>query len=90
MTATVEPGTVNGRLQRELEHQGFFILRTPPASRLHARRQHSHQRRRPRAIKYGVTRDYVLQLEAVLPDGSLVNLGEGHASVWSATTQNSF
>ncbi|HMK49063.1 MAG TPA: FAD-linked oxidase C-terminal domain-containing protein, partial [Thermodesulfovibrionales bacterium] len=29
----------------------------------------------PRAIKYGVTRDYVMQLEAVLPNGELVTAG---------------
>jgi glycolate oxidase len=29
----------------------------------------------PSAVKYGVTRDYVLGLEAVLPDGSLVHTG---------------
>jgi glycolate oxidase len=29
----------------------------------------------PSAVKYGVTRDYVLGLEAVLPDGSIINTG---------------
>jgi glycolate oxidase len=29
----------------------------------------------PRAVKYGVTRDYVLGLEAVLPTGSIINTG---------------
>jgi glycolate oxidase len=28
-----------------------------------------------RAVKYGVTRDYVLGLEAVLPDGEIINIG---------------
>jgi len=28
-----------------------------------------------RAVKYGVTRDYVLGLEAVLPDGTIINAG---------------
>lgn len=29
----------------------------------------------PRGVKYGITRDYVLGLEVVLPDGSVVELG---------------
>jgi glycolate oxidase len=29
----------------------------------------------PRGVKYGITRDYVLGLEVVLPDGSLVEVG---------------
>ena len=28
-----------------------------------------------RAVKYGTTRDYVRELEVVLPDGNLVTLG---------------
>jgi len=76
MTATVEPGTVNGRLQRELEHQGFFYPPDPASLNVCTLGGNiATNAGGPRAIKYGVTRDYVLQLEAVLPDGSLVNLG---------------
>ena len=76
MTATVEPGTVNGRLQRELEHLGFFYPPDPASLNVCTLGGNiATNAGGPRAIKYGVTRDYVLQLEAVLPDGSLVNLG---------------
>jgi glycolate oxidase len=76
MTALVEPGTVNGRLQRELEHQGFFYPPDPASLNVCTIGGNiATNAGGPRAIKYGVTRDYVLELEAVLPDGSIVNLG---------------
>ncbi len=76
MTAVVEPGTVNGRLQRELEHLGFFYPPDPSSlSVCTIGGNVATNAGGPRAIKYGVTRDYVLELEAVLPDGSLVTLG---------------
>lgn len=76
MTATVEPGTVNGRLQRELEHLGFFYPPDPASlSVCTIGGNVATNAGGPRAVKYGVTRDYVLELEAVLPDGSLVTLG---------------
>jgi glycolate oxidase len=76
MTAVVEPGTVNGRLQRELEHLGFFYPPDPASLNVCTIGGNiATNAGGPRAVKYGVTRDYVLELEAVLPDGSLVTLG---------------
>ncbi|MCK7466734.1 MAG: FAD-binding protein [Desulfosudis oleivorans] len=34
----------------------------------------------PRAPKYGVTRDYVMAMEAVLPDGTVITVGGKHTS----------
>ncbi len=76
MTAVVEPGTINGRLQRELERQGFFYPPDPASLNICTIGGNvATNAGGPRAVKYGVTRDYVLELEAVLPDGSLVTLG---------------
>ncbi|HTZ19208.1 MAG TPA: FAD-linked oxidase C-terminal domain-containing protein [Dissulfurispiraceae bacterium] len=76
MTAVVEPGTVNGRLQRELERLGFFYPPDPASLNICTLGGNvATNAGGPRAVKYGVTRDYVLELEAVLPDGSLVTLG---------------
>jgi glycolate oxidase len=76
MTVVVEPGTVNGRLQRELEHLGFFYPPDPASLNVCTIGGNvATNAGGPRAIKYGVTRDYVLELEAVLSDGSLITLG---------------
>lgn len=76
MTVVVEPGTVNGRLQRELEHLGFFYPPDPASLNICTIGGNiATNAGGPRAIKYGVTRDYVLELEAVLPDGKMVSLG---------------
>ncbi|HMK59766.1 MAG TPA: FAD-linked oxidase C-terminal domain-containing protein [Dissulfurispiraceae bacterium] len=76
MTVLVEPGTVNGRLQRELEHHGLFYPPDPASLNICTIGGNvATNAGGPSAVKYGVTRDYVLELEAVLPDGSVVSLG---------------
>jgi len=76
MTATLEPGTVNARLQRELERFGLFYPPDPASLSICTIGGNvATNAGGPRAVKYGVTRDYVLELEAVLPDGYLVRLG---------------
>jgi glycolate oxidase len=76
MTATLEPGIINARLQRELERFGLFYPPDPASlSVCTIGGNVATNAGGPRAVKYGVTRDYVLELEAVLPDGSLVRLG---------------
>lgn len=76
MTATVEPGTINSRLQRKLERFGLFYPPDPASlSTCTIGGNVATNAGGPRAVKYGVTRDHVLELEAVLPDGSLISLG---------------
>ena len=36
----------------------------------------------PHCLKYGVTTNHVVELEVVLPDGSLVRLGSPHGEAW--------
>jgi glycolate oxidase len=71
-----EPGVVNGRLQRELELKGFFYP-PDPASMLFCTigGNVAENAGGPRAIKYGVTRDYVMEIEAVLPNGEIITTG---------------
>lgn len=76
MTAMVQPGVVNGWLQRELEYMGFFY--PPDPSSLHTCTIGGNVATNaggPRALKYGVTRQYVMEIEAVLPDGSVITAG---------------
>jgi len=72
----VEPGVVNGKLQRELERQGFFYPPDPASMNFCTLGGNvAENAGGPRALKYGVTRDYVMGLEAVLPDGRIINTG---------------
>jgi glycolate oxidase len=76
MTVTVEPGIVNSRMQRELERAELFYPPDPASLSISTIGGNvSTNAGGPCAVKYGVTRDYVLELEAVLPDGSIVTLG---------------
>lgn len=76
LIAIVEPGVINGKLQWELEHKGFFFPPDPASLNYCTIGGNvAENAGGPRALKYGVTRDYVLQLEAVLADGSVITAG---------------
>lgn len=76
MTALVEPGIINGRLQREVERIGLFYPPDPASMNFCTIGGNvAENAGGPRALKYGVTRDYVMELEAVLPDGGLIRTG---------------
>src|SRR5208282_415550 len=76
MTVTVEPGIINGKLQKELEYLGFFYPPDPASLNICTIGGNvATNAGGPRAIKYGVTRDYVMGLEAVMPDGTLIVTG---------------
>jgi glycolate oxidase len=72
----VEPGVITEHLQNVLQDKGLFYPPDP------AGRGYSHiggniatNAGGPRCVKYGVTRDYVLNLEIVLPNGELMWTG---------------
>ncbi len=74
--AVVQAGVNTQKLQDEVEKQGLFYPPDP------ASKDESFiggnivtNAGGPRCLKYGVTRDYVLGLEVVLADGSVVRLG---------------
>jgi glycolate oxidase len=76
MTVTVEPGVVNGKLQKELEYLGFFYPPDPASLAVCTIGGNvATNAGGPRAVKYGVTRDYVMGIEAVLPDGTVITTG---------------
>jgi len=76
LTVLVEPGMINGRLQREVEGQGFFYPPDPASMNFCTIGGNvAENAGGPRALKYGVTRDYVMEIEAVLPDGNLITAG---------------
>jgi len=76
LTVLVEPGVLNGILQRELERHKLFYPPDPASMNFCTIGGNvAENAGGARAIKYGVTKDYVLGLEAVLPDGRLIKTG---------------
>ncbi|MBI4056726.1 MAG: FAD-binding protein, partial [Elusimicrobia bacterium] len=74
--ALVEPGVVNFTLQKELEKIGFFYAPDPASYRACTLGGNvAENAGGPRCLKYGVTSNHVLALEAVMPDGGLHRFG---------------
>ncbi len=74
--AVVQAGVITQKLQRAVEKLGLFYP-PDPASKADCTLGGNIATNAggPRCLKYGVTRDYVLGLEVVLADGSIVRLG---------------
>lgn len=76
LLAVVEPGVVTGELQRAVEARGLFYPPDPASSRVCTIGGNiAENAGGPRCFKYGVTRDYVLGLEVVLPSGEVLHTG---------------
>lgn len=76
LTADVEPGVVTGDFQKLVEAQGLFYPPDPSSSAYCTMGGNVAEcAGGPKAVKYGVTRDYVLGLEAVTGAGEVVATG---------------
>jgi glycolate oxidase len=76
LIAHVEPGVVTGRFHRVVEKEGLFYPPDPASSEFATLGGNMAEcAGGPRAVKYGVTRDYVLGLEAVLATGEIIHTG---------------
>lgn len=76
LIARVEPGVVTGDLHGAVEKLGLFYPPDPASSSFCTIGGNIGEcAGGPRAVKYGVTRDYVLGLEAVLPSGEIIHTG---------------
>ncbi|MGB3210322.1 MAG: FAD-linked oxidase C-terminal domain-containing protein [Desulforhopalus sp.] len=74
--AIVEPGVVNGDLQKDLASVGFFYPPDPGSIKISTIGGNvALNAGGPRCLKYGVTMDYVLGMEVVLPSGKIIVLG---------------
>lgn len=74
--AVVEPGVVNGDLQKELSPHGFFYPPDPGSINVSTIGGNvALNAGGPRCLKYGVTMDYVLGMEVVLPSGKVIKAG---------------
>ncbi|MDY2725706.1 MULTISPECIES: FAD-binding oxidoreductase [Anaerostipes] len=74
-TATVEPGVVLKDFQAAVEKEGLFYPPDPGEKTATIGGNISTNAGGMRAVKYGVTRDYVRSLEIVLPDGQVMTAG---------------
>jgi glycolate oxidase len=76
LVAEVEPGVITGHFQEVVERQGLFYPPDPSSAAYSTLGGNVAEcAGGPRAVKYGVTRDYVLGLEVVLPTGEVITTG---------------
>jgi len=76
LVARLQPGVVTGHFQAEVERHGLFYPPDPNSLDLCTMGGNvAENAGGPRALKYGVTRDYVLGLEVVLPTGEILRTG---------------
>ena len=72
----VEPGVITAQLQEEVEKLGLFYPPDPASTHISTIGGNVAECAGGlRAVKYGVTRDYVLGLEVVLPTGEILKTG---------------
>lgn len=76
MIAVVEPGVITGDLQAELKKSGLMYPPDPASLEFCTIGGNAAEcAGGPSAVKYGVTKDYVLGLEVVLPTGDIMQTG---------------
>ena len=75
MTATVEPGVLLMEFPKALEGTGLFYPPDPGEKTATMGGNAMTNAGGMRAVRYGVTRDYVLGMEVVLASGEVINLG---------------
>jgi len=72
----VQPGVIVADIHRVVEEKGLFYPPDPASSSVCTIGGNIGEcAGGPRAVKYGVTRDYVLGLRAVLPSGEVIKTG---------------
>ncbi len=76
MCAVVQPGVINGDLQKEVAQYNLMYPPDPASMFVSTIGGNvSLNAGGPRGVKYGVTRDYLLGLEVVLPSGEIIKTG---------------
>lgn len=75
MTITVQPGVLLQSIYEKVEKEGLFYAPDPGQKFATIGGNISTNAGGMRAIKYGVTRDWVRGLEIVMPDGEIIKTG---------------
>ena len=77
MVAVVQPGVINMDLQRAVEAVGLFYPPDPASQEYSTIGGNvSENAGGMRAAKYGITKDYVMAIRAVLPNGDVIKAGK--------------
>jgi glycolate oxidase len=77
MVAVVQPGVINAELQKVVEAKGLFYPPDPASMDYSTIGGNvSENAGGMRAAKYGLTKDYVMSLKAVLPNGDIIRAGK--------------
>lgn len=77
--AIVQPGVINGDLQKELSSCGYFYPPDPSSYLISTIGGNiAENAGGPRCLKYGVTSDYILGLEVVLASGKVIRMGSSN------------
>ncbi|MFD1737558.1 glycolate oxidase subunit GlcD [Bacillus salitolerans] len=76
LTVTVQPGLITFDMIEEVEKRGLFYPPDPSSMKISTIGGNLMENSGGlRGLKYGVTRDYVLGLEVVLPNGAIIRTG---------------
>ena len=77
MVAVVQPGVINMDLQKAAEEVGLFYPPDPASEEYSTLGGNvSENAGGMRAAKYGITKDYVMALRAVRPNGDIIRAGK--------------
>jgi glycolate oxidase len=77
MVAVVQPGVINMDLQRAVEEVGLFYPPDPASQDYSTIGGNVNENAGGmRAAKYGITKDYVMAIRAVLPNGDVIKAGK--------------
>lgn len=77
LVARVQPGVINSALQKEVAKFGLFYPPDPASMDYSSLGGNvSENAGGMRAAKYGITKDYVMALRAVLPNGEIIRAGK--------------
>ena len=77
MVAVVQPGLINIELQKAVEEVGLFYPPDPASEQYSTIGGNvSENAGGMRAAKYGITKDFVMALRAVLPNGEIIKAGK--------------
>ncbi|OMP67875.1 glycolate oxidase subunit GlcD [Domibacillus epiphyticus] len=76
LTVTVQPGVITLDMINAVEKRGLFYPPDPSSMKISTIGGNINENSGGlRGLKYGVTRDYVMALEAVLPNGDIIRTG---------------
>ncbi|HET9727584.1 MAG TPA: FAD-linked oxidase C-terminal domain-containing protein [Gemmatimonadales bacterium] len=81
--ALVQPGVVNARLSEAVAPYGLHYVPDPSSqAACTVGGNVGENAGGPHCLKYGVTTNHIVQLQVVLPDGSMVEFGSPHGEPW--------